>query len=106
MTAQQSPDEGDTSWSRRPSRSRPQLGRGPISMMVCNSHRTWTELRPVCSADVIEYGLALLIDKAGEQLLSVPKDQRPGEDLRGRVQRAEARDELATHEQQAQEGGD
>src|SRR5262249_37997767 len=55
---------------------------------------------------IVEYGLALLIDKAGEQLLRVPEDQRPSKDLCGRVQCAEARNELATHEQQAEEGGD
>jgi hypothetical protein len=44
-----------------------------------------TGLRLVGAAHIIEYGLALLIDKAGEQLLRVPEDQCPGKDLRGRV---------------------
>jgi hypothetical protein len=70
------------------------------------SRRTWRGLRPVGAAHIVEHGLALLIDKAGEQLLRVPEDQRPGKDLCGRVQRAETGDELATHEQQAEEGGD
>ena len=70
------------------------------------SWRTWSGLRPVGAAHIIEYGLALLIDKAGEQLLRVPEDQRPGKDLCGCVQCAEAGDELATHEQQAEEGSD
>ena len=63
-------------------------------------------MRPVGAAHIVEYGLALLIDKACEQLLRIPKHQRPGKDLRGGVQCAEAGDELAAHEQQAKEGGD
>ena len=50
-------------------------------------------LRLVGAAHIVEYGLALLIDKAGEQLLRVPEDQRPGKDLCGRIKRAEAGDE-------------
>jgi hypothetical protein len=50
------------------------------------SWRTWSGLRPVGAAHIVEYGLALLIDKTGEQLLRVPEDQRPGKDLRGRIQ--------------------
>src|ERR1700749_5357708 len=78
----------------------------PGRKVVMVSWRTWGGLRPVGAAHTVEYGLALLIDKAGEQLLRVPEDQRPGKDLRGRIQCAEAGDELATHEQQAEEGGD
>ena len=70
------------------------------------SWRTWRGLRPIGAAHTVEYGLALLIDKAGEQLLRVPEDKCPGKDLRGCVQCAEAGDELAAHEQQAEEGGD
>src|SRR5215813_8552379 len=70
------------------------------------SRRTRRGLRPVGAAHVVEYGLTLLIDKAGEQLLRVPEDQSPGKDLCGCVQCAEAGDELASHEQQAEEGGD
>ena len=33
----------------------------------------WSGLRPVGAAHIVQYGLALLIDKAGEQLLRVPK---------------------------------
>jgi len=38
------------------------------------SWQTWSGLRPVGTAHIVEYSLALLIDKAGEQLLRVPKD--------------------------------
>jgi len=48
----------------------------------------------------------LPIDQACEELLRVPEHQGPGENLRGRVQCAEAWNELATHEQQTEEGGD
>ena len=77
---------------------------GPKRVVI--SWRTWSGLRLIGAAHIVEYGLALLIDKAGEQLLRVPEDQRPGKDLRGGIQCAEAGDELATHEQQAEEGGD
>jgi hypothetical protein len=70
-----------------------------VQRVVMVSWRTWSGLRPVGAAHIVEYGLALLIDKAGEQLLRVPEDQCPGNDLRGRIQCAEAGDELATHEQ-------
>jgi hypothetical protein len=63
------------------------------------SPRIWSGLRPVGAAHIVEHGLALLIDKAGEQLLRIPEDQRPSKDLCGCVQCAEAGDELATHEQ-------
>jgi hypothetical protein len=36
------------------------------------SWRIWSGLRPVGTAHIVEYGLALLIDKAGEQLLRIP----------------------------------
>jgi hypothetical protein len=42
-------------------------------------------LRPIGAAHIIEYRLALLINKAGKELLCVPEDQCPGKDLRGRV---------------------
>ena len=67
--------------------------------------RNATGLRAVGGGHIIEHGLALLIDEAGEELLGVPEDQRPGKDLRGGVKCAEARDELTTHEQQTKEGG-
>ena len=60
----------------------------------------------VGTAHAFEHRLALLIDKACEELLRVPKHQRPGKDLAWRVQRAEAGYELAAHEQQAEECGD
>ena len=68
--------------------------------------RGWFSLRSVGSANIVKDGLALLIHKSGEQLLRVPEDQGPGEDLRGCVQRAETRDELATHEEQAEKSRD
>src|ERR1700749_544105 len=78
----------------------------PGRKVVMVSWRTWGGLRPVGAAHTVEYGLALLIDKAGEQLLRGPEDQRPGKDLCGCIQCAEAGDELASHEQQAEECGD
>ena len=81
-------------------------GRGPdLARLQYVSRWIWSGLRPIGTTYIVEYGLALLIDKAGEQLLRVPEDQRPGKDLRGRIQRTEAGDELAPHEQQAEEGG-
>ena len=67
--------------------------------------RTASGLRAVGGGHAIEHGLALLIDEAGEELLGVPEDQRPGKDLRGGVECAEAGDELTTHEQQTKKRG-
>lgn len=53
----------------------------------------------VGTAHAFEHRLALLIDKACEELLRVPKQQRPGKDLRGRIKCAEPGNELATYEQ-------
>jgi hypothetical protein len=50
---------------------------------------------------IVEYGLALLIDKACEKLLRIPEHQRPSEDLRGCIECGETWDKLAAHEQQA-----
>ena len=60
----------------------------------------------VGAAHALQDGVALSVDQTGEQLLCVPEDQCPGEDLRRCVQRAQPWDELATQEQQTQEGGD
>src|ERR671916_125266 len=54
----------------------------------------------------VEYSMALLINEAGEQLLRVTEDDRPTEDLRGRVQGSETGYELAAHEQEAEKSGD
>jgi hypothetical protein len=54
----------------------------------------------------VEYGLALLVHQAGEQLLRVAEDKGPRQDLSGRVEGAEAGDELAAHEQQTEERRD
>jgi hypothetical protein len=47
--------------------------------------RRRTGLRLVGAAHIVKDGLALLIDKACEQLLRIPKHQCPGKDLRGCV---------------------
>ena len=60
---------------------------------------------PIGGTHTVEHGLALLIDEVGEQLLGEPENQCPGKDLRGGVECVEARDELTTHEQQAEERG-
>jgi hypothetical protein len=43
--------------------------------------RTLNRSRLVGTAYIIEYGLALLIDEAGKELLGIPKHQCPGENL-------------------------
>ena len=55
---------------------------------------------------IVEYGLALLIDKACEQLLRIPEYQSPSENLRGCIERGETWDKLAAHEQKAEESSD
>ena len=54
---------------------------------------------PAGAADTLQYGPALLIDEAREELLSVPKYQCPGDNLSRRVQCGEPWHELATHEE-------
>ncbi|HWU06782.1 MAG TPA: hypothetical protein VN520_10425 [Streptomyces sp.] len=48
--------------------------------------------------------MRLLVDPAGEQLLRVPGDERPGEDLGRCVQGGETRPEAAPHQQRPQQG--
>ena len=55
-------------------------------------------MRAFGAAYIVEYSLALLINKACEQLLRIPEYQRPGEDLRGCIECAETWDKLAAHE--------
>ena len=70
--------------------------------------RSWTLAgsRAFGGVYIVEYGLALLIDKACEKLLRIPEHQRPSEDLRGCIECGETWDKLAAHEQQAEESGD
>ena len=60
----------------RPARRRagPRLTARVVVAWDAASRRTWRGLRLVGAAHIVEYGLALLIDKAGEQLLRIPEN--------------------------------
>jgi hypothetical protein len=48
---------------------------------ILSLRRILNRSRLVGTAYIIEYGLALLIDEAGKELLGIPKHQCPGENL-------------------------
>jgi hypothetical protein len=56
-------------------------------------------------ADGLEDHLGPLVEKPRQQLLGVPEDDRPGEDLGREVEGAEPGDELTAHQEQAQQRG-
>src|SRR5690349_6127794 len=85
------------------------LGRSPsggLRYEVGASRWGGCRLGVVGSTHAVEHNLTLPVDQTCEQLLRVSEDEGPGKDLRRRVQRGEARNELPTHEEQSEEGGD